>query len=558
MNDQNENLVRQSKWSGRRVVLFYWFAIVFLGTSAAAGLGTSVFKPVFSVEADSNHDGITEPWGPTDCQGAACHNDTVTDWNTTWHAQAVQPFPDGADDPQNGSRWNYNSTHYWRIPNSMTNESEPTNFTNVAYWTYNEIFNASGQQCCMTTRWTNTTLLNSTTGEVIWTNDTLVAQYGGNIWDIGVSCAACHDEPGEFDLSYRTCSGCHTPGGRQWMGYVQSGHYGSLDDLLASGDIASLVGDGYWSYVGQSTYMGMNEINASDYYGITCATCHDPHDSSISAAKESTAFSPWKNPYTNETFGPGGSQLREATTADLCGTCHDASLNTSGTYRNTTGMYNYFLDPTKHEGLDCTDCHGYKFTPAKIAANGTVLANSSVSEEVYHDWKFTYGETGCGVCHNATTSMNSSTALTTMNAYLAQFGSLTALEAKYDTKLAAAMAAYNTGKATEGVDIDKLANAYALIEEAKDLAKGTSLVFHNPELGSAVEEEQLSLALTKLDDALDDATDALPEPEEPTTTTVPVTTTTEEPTTTAPAPAIGLLAVMSILGVVALFYRKRR
>ena len=56
MNEQEETLVRQSRWSGRRVVLFYWFAIVFLGTSAAAGLGTSVFKPVFNIDqADPNH-----------------------------------------------------------------------------------------------------------------------------------------------------------------------------------------------------------------------------------------------------------------------------------------------------------------------------------------------------------------------------------------------------------------------------------------------------------------------------------------------------------------------
>ena len=75
MNEQEETLVRQSRWSGRRVVLFYWFAIVFLGTSAAAGLGTTVFKPVFNIEQEDPHAGIAEPWHADDC--VACHPVTI-------------------------------------------------------------------------------------------------------------------------------------------------------------------------------------------------------------------------------------------------------------------------------------------------------------------------------------------------------------------------------------------------------------------------------------------------------------------------------------------------
>lgn len=61
MNEEQEILVRQSKWSGRRVVLFYWFAIVFLGTSAAVGLGTTVLAPSYKVEAADPHADIYAP-----------------------------------------------------------------------------------------------------------------------------------------------------------------------------------------------------------------------------------------------------------------------------------------------------------------------------------------------------------------------------------------------------------------------------------------------------------------------------------------------------------------
>jgi hypothetical protein len=50
MNNQEEVFLRKSKWSGRRVVLFYWFAIAFMGTAAAAGLGTTLLEPSFKYE----------------------------------------------------------------------------------------------------------------------------------------------------------------------------------------------------------------------------------------------------------------------------------------------------------------------------------------------------------------------------------------------------------------------------------------------------------------------------------------------------------------------------
>jgi hypothetical protein len=503
MNEEQEMLVRQSKWSGRRVVLFYWFAIIFLGTSAAVGLGTTVLAPSYKVEAADPHAGIYEPWHPDDC--VACHPDEVGNWSETWHATMVGEYVEG-NDALNGSRMSYNSTHFWRTPKTPANESDLTDMSNIQYWTYNQIFNASGQQCCMTTRWGNVTVINATTGATLWvTNDTKLENWTSNIWDIGVSCAACHDEPGEVDLSYRTCSGCHTPGGRQWMGYVQSEHYNSLDDLLASGGINSLTGDLHYSYVGQSTYMDASMMNVSDYYTITCVTCHDPHDASINWGdthlNDNFQFSPYTNPYTGEVFGKNGSQLRAATVNDLCGNCHEISLNT------TVITGSYFLDPTDHEDLACTDCHGYTYSPEVKAANGTVTENSSVSS-LNHNWVFGGDGNDCGVCHDE----NASTVWATWQAYVVKFGNLTDAKASYATNLAAATAKYEEAKSTPGVDIDKLANAWALIEEAKDLAEPSERTFHNPEQGVASDIEKLALAVTKLKDAVDEATDAIPEP----------------------------------------------
>jgi hypothetical protein len=534
MNEQDETLVRQSRWSGRRVVLFYWFAIIFLGTSAAAGLGTSVFKPVFNIEQTDPHAGITEPWHADDC--VACHADEVAGWETTWHSQVVGEF-DPNDPAKNGSKMSYNSTHYWRTGN---NPSPPR------YWTYNQLFNASGQQCCMTTRWTNTTLINSSTEEVLWTDDTLVDQYGGNIWDIGVSCAACHKNPGEVSLSYFSCVPCHSASNAKNSDYTKSVHYTALSDLLASSDLTTQIllesTSYWWSYVGQSTYSTMGDIDVDDFSRITCVTCHDPHDSTVNAGDDSRAgvgMSPWKNPFTQEVFGPGGSQLRTATVNELCGLCHDTSLNT------TTGSY---LDPTNHTTLDCTDCHGYTFTPTVYNPNGSVNTSFSFSS-LKHSWKIEGGEPGevCGFCHGN----ENATVYADMQDYLALYPNASTSQAAYNTKLAAAESAWQTSFTTTGVDLDKLANALALIEEAKALA-ASDITFHTP--------NAWTLALAKLDAAAVEATDALPDP---TTTTVPDDTTTttvpdDTTTTTAGTPAIGLVAILCSLGFVTLFLRKRR
>ncbi|UCG53940.1 MAG: hypothetical protein JSV32_04850, partial [Dehalococcoidia bacterium] len=296
------------------------------------------------------------------------------------------------------------------------------------------------------------------------------------------------------------------------------------------------------------------DMNASDYYTITCATCHDPHNASININDVSNAFSPYTNPYTNQTFGPGGSQLRAATVNDLCGQCHDISLNTST---------NYFLDPSNHTSLSCTDCHGYEWKEGgmTMGRSGPVYTPPGFSA-LQHNWVSPDDPDDCALCHGN----NNATVWATMQTYLANFGNVTAAKETYTTKLAAAEAKWAEANATVGVDKVKLTNAYNLIQEAKDLAKDNPVIYHNPELGVATELEQLALAAAKLDDALAEATAAIDSAVNPTITqevtvkeTVEATATsilTE--TTTTSAPAIGIFAVIGILGVVAIFLRKRR
>ena len=192
MNEQDIDLTRQSKWSGRRVILLYWFSIVFLGSAAAAGLGATVLNPKFTYQADANHDGITDPWHAEDC--SPCHDDIIDAWGDTKHSYVMDEFT------------NATGTYVNHTTDGSTYE--------IQDW----IYNSSG--CCHKTRWNNDT--------------SVIATGNVTIWDAGISCAACHLEPGApynksayvFDPGastmsppppkfVSTCAGmCHVPGGR--------------------------------------------------------------------------------------------------------------------------------------------------------------------------------------------------------------------------------------------------------------------------------------------------------------------------------------------------------
>ncbi|MHA2173564.1 MAG: ammonia-forming cytochrome c nitrite reductase subunit c552 [Candidatus Hodarchaeales archaeon] len=223
MNNQEEVFLRKSKWSGRRVVLFYWFAIAFMGTAAAAGLGTTLLEPSFKYEA-FDHSGMPDPFHPEDCD--TCHSSTVDSWNATAHSDASS----------------FNGTH---VLVGAFGQS-PYNLT---------AFNASSCAHCMATGWENST--GTPTYE-----------------SFGVTCAACHSAPGVVNDTIDTCGKCHGQADEVSV----SAHSNSLDDLLTNDHAADYC---LHCMSGQGQYAnttGLDPFTDPSLTSINCATCHDPHD----------------------------------------------------------------------------------------------------------------------------------------------------------------------------------------------------------------------------------------------------------------------------------------
>ncbi|MFX0150864.1 MAG: multiheme c-type cytochrome [Candidatus Hodarchaeota archaeon] len=215
-------------------MLLYWFALVFLGTAAAAGLGSTILSPKYKFESH-DHSGITEPWGPQDClgdedAGIFCHDDEVVEWAGTAHSDAVVQ---------------YNDTHYLVYGYSITSEAS---------------FNMSCAGC-MATR-------------AVRPPGFPPKPY--DYWDPKVTCAACHETPGvPANVSSETCGNCHTPFGIYQSDIVNSSHSKSLDDLLADDDKADYC---LHCMAGQALYADASELTLSNpnLTSITCVTCHDP------------------------------------------------------------------------------------------------------------------------------------------------------------------------------------------------------------------------------------------------------------------------------------------
>jgi hypothetical protein len=473
MNDNEEILVRQSKWSGRRVVLLYWFAIVFLGTAAAAGLGASILSPKYKFEqVDHSAYGITEPWGPENC--SSCHKEEFEQWSGTWHSQFV------------GTKLVVNETDgtITRYPNSPF--MPPTVWDNISDY-------AAGGGCCMSTNWDNSTGTPT-------------------VWDLGITCAACHETPGTIDASADVCSGCHVPGGNQAAGYAQSAHSASLDNLLASGHASDSC---LHCMAGQATYMDMTGVDPTDssLTDITCVTCHDPHDASINAGA--------KNNYLTQS--PYGSQLRTATTNELCGKCH------ADNYELLTDT----ITPSNHRALDCTDCHGYRWVPGHNGTDrfgNTVWIDGAISS-LNHSWTLNPPDS-CGKCHGE----DNTTVWTIVEADLEDVADLLT---EYNDLLDNVTTKAGEAENETGVDVTKLKNAYDLIDEAEDLAGYGSVGVHNPERAA----EMIEHAIDKLEEAYAAAVDAI------------------ETAEGAPAPGFewtGVLLVLSILGIFTVLFRKKR
>ncbi|MHA2224961.1 MAG: ammonia-forming cytochrome c nitrite reductase subunit c552 [Candidatus Hodarchaeales archaeon] len=302
MKGQQVKLIRQSKTNGKRVVLLYWFSIVFLGTAAAAALGTGVLNPSFSIESTEAHPTIAEPWQPEDCK--ICHSVTYNAWNATSHSD---------------STYRINATHIWRMNKSVAED----------YFNTRDCIN------CHATGYENTT---ATTG-----NNAVE-----DIWSFGITCAACHETPGVIDYTAENCGKCHSakessisPGhhlGSQYEDYNKSGHSESIPDLMATGyaeDSCLHCMSGQGTYAGDGTDGIQKDellLSNSVITSINCATCHDPHDA------------------TNE------GQLREATVQEVCGECHSGDPERYSTLEMLTDAGT----TSSHGTIDCTDCHGYQ------------------------------------------------------------------------------------------------------------------------------------------------------------------------------------------------------
>ncbi|MHA1976377.1 MAG: multiheme c-type cytochrome [Candidatus Hodarchaeales archaeon] len=445
-----------------------------MGTAVAVGLGTSILEPSFKFEA-FDHSGITEPWHPDDC--ATCHSDTVDSWNDTWHSDFV------------GVKLVVNETHVIRYGNSP--------FMPPTVWTLDE-FAAEGG-CCMVTRWENTTLPADVNAS-------------GSFWDYGITCAACHDEPGVVDDDSSVCSGCHVPGGNQYANWAKSAHASSLDDLLASGHASNYC---LHCMAGQTTYQNLTGVDPTDpsLGNIGCATCHDVHDASLNWDQESAKM------------GPNGAQLRAETTNDLCGTCHT--------------QFEFLTDAggdSQHSSLSCTDCHGYRWIPEHNSTdrfgNPTVVAAGFAS--LNHTWEFSPFPEACSLCHedtNTSTIVNATAVWTAMQGYVGDVEDLVTL---YDAKLENVSAKVDEANETKGVDQTEVDNAYALLDEADDLSDAIDMAFHNPTLA----KQKLQLALTKLDQAYTTAVDAIDGAKS--------------------APGFGWIVVFPVFGLIAIIARKKQ
>ncbi|MHA2224953.1 MAG: ammonia-forming cytochrome c nitrite reductase subunit c552 [Candidatus Hodarchaeales archaeon] len=470
MNDQKEILKRQSKWNGKRVVLLYWFGIVFLGTAAAAGLGTGVLNPSFSVESTEAHPTVAEPWTPESCQG--CHSEAYDSWNETGHSD---------------STYRINDTHFWRMTSAKAND----------------YFDTRDCVYCHTTGYENSTV---TSG--IPYNSTYNAV--DDIESFGITCMACHEEPGVIDYTAENCGKCHSaeessisPGhhsGAQYEDYNMSGHSTSMPDLLATGHAGDyclhcMAGQG--TYAGDGTYGIQAEellVNNSVISSISCATCHDPHDA------------------TNE------GQLRKDDIQQLCGQCHssDPERHTTLEMLTDTGT------TSSHGTLDCTECHGYQL------AQG----HGGLSNRMNHTWAIDLASCAQS-CHNDTEAARKS-------AVDAVQASTTTLLDTFDDQLTNVTAKWDEANVTAGVVATLLNDSSDLLEEAELLVAfvtgDESTGFHNPDLAA----KKINQALTKLDEAYTKAQAAI------------------DQRSTPGFEFIGFLAAISVLAVAAILFRKRR
>ncbi|MHA2203791.1 MAG: multiheme c-type cytochrome [Candidatus Hodarchaeales archaeon] len=442
MNDQEEILVRQSKWNGRRVVLLYWFAIVFVGTAAAAGIGAGVLNPKYKFKVEQyEHDdkfGDGTIWHPEEC--ATCHQAEYEGWNQTLHSYLFIE---------------YNETHLQHYSQLW----EGYNFTKV-------YLEDDGYSCCHFTNWYNQTEPGG--------------PLNGTYWDYGVTCAACHEDPDKgfdpvgympFGPGSYPCAGygmkgapfCHIPRGVYQSTWAKSPMYNALDDLLASDDIDDsclhcMTGNGLVYDAGEN-----NSYEYGELFTIECYVCHDPHGVSNELYKE--------DKYPDLMLN---SSLRANSIPELCGKCH------TGDYDSSYAMITDTTVKGPHSNFDCTQCHGYTLDPAGLSSGGppgTPQTWSNASFELNHTWVLKLPD-ACADCHLPSgtnmSALNETIMATAMEGRMNTLGEIQSDIAKLvdtvETEITAVTTKANTAAAVTGADEDKIAEIYLLIEEAKAMA----------------------------------------------------------------------------------------
>ncbi|MFQ5977203.1 MAG: multiheme c-type cytochrome [Candidatus Heimdallarchaeota archaeon] len=463
MNDseQMDDLINKSRWSAKRVVLMYWFALMFLGGGVAVGLGFQMTNPTFEPASTFDHSGISDPWHPENCSG--CHSTQFAEWDQTDHSQG-QGY--------------YNETH--------------VQVANRSYLIYTIAqFNATCAEC-RTTR---------------WMNDSGTYSY----WDMDITCASCH-EPGVVNHTATSCAACHRSTGepgdmhyRQGEDFMLSEHATSLDDVLSSdhpSDYCLHCKSGQGTYADDMTQGEFNlTIGEPGLSSIVCATCHDPHSS--------------ENHY----------QLRNESINDLCGRCH------GGGGRHVEA--DLIADAgSAHQDMDCITCHGYQLM------NATDLTDWRINHTWTLDLPYTCGQ-NTTTCHT-----DGAAQVTALTAIQADFEDLLS---DYETLLENVTAMVDTANETSGVDQAEVDSAYDLIDDAGDLAGwatyDNSEGFHN----NAFVKAKLVAATAKLNQAYGVAQAAIDD-------------ASEEEDDDEGIPGfvfLGALMTLSVLGVVALFLRKR-
>ncbi|MHA2271937.1 MAG: cytochrome c3 family protein [Candidatus Hodarchaeales archaeon] len=471
--DNIKSLEVQSRRNAKRVVLMYWLALFFLGSGVAVGLGFQVINPRFVAPNDEYHDQfIGVEWHPENCSG--CHAANYNEWKGTAHG--------GSEYFTNATDQYVNTTGGVLIPIGT--------------------FNASCAHC-MATRSANVS------GTITY-------------WDIGVTCAACHDAPGVINHTATPCGQCHITDDvrpRQYGDYLKSAHYNTLSDLLARPEATDSC---LHCMAGQGLYadeIGFNlTLSNPALVTITCATCHDPHNA--------------QHPM----------QLRKEDSTELCGSCHQEAADMfTGEADNSPSLHYEY-------GVECTSCHGYQMSTRGVYTNHTWILDRPLGPDCAgcHGWEFTCKKSGCHVTFSESKIVS----------WFEGEANISALLNEYTELLANVTTKVDEAKDTPRVSMTKIDSAYDLIDDAQLLFDFVNGDPHRGSQNPTLAATKMLTAINKLNLAYNLADEAIAEipSEEP---------SSEEPSSdegdegTPGFEIVGVLAILSLLSILALLVRRK-